>query len=67
MYLLDDWITDNSFDKKGNIYDKLFSMGRHCLISTIITSQQYTLIPSNLRRMSWYDIIYKISNQTEKN
>jgi hypothetical protein len=63
---LDDWILDNSFDKKRNIYEKLFSMGRHCLISTLITSQQYSLIPSNLRRMSWFDIIYKISNQNEK-
>jgi len=66
--LLDDWITDNSFDKKETLMISSFQlMGRHCLISTMITSQQFTLIPSNLRRMSWYNIIYKISNQTEKN
>jgi len=62
----DDWINDQSFNKKRNIYDKLYSMARHSNVSVITTSQQYTLLPSNIRRLSWYDIIFKISNQAEK-
>ncbi len=64
--LLDDFIVDNSFNNRRSIYDTLFSQSRHYNVSVIITTQQYTLIPSSLRRMSWYDIIYRISNQTEK-
>src|SRR5690349_7500308 len=38
LILFDDWISDSSFNKKRNIYDKLFSMGRHYQLSIIVTS-----------------------------
>jgi hypothetical protein len=66
LILFDDWITDESFNRKRNVYDKLYSMARHFNISVITTSQQYTLLPSSIRRLSWYDIIFKISNQSER-
>jgi len=47
LILLDDFIVENSFDKKRSISDTLFSAGRHFCVSCIITSQQYTLIPSS--------------------
>ena len=66
LVIFDDWISDSSFNKKRNIYDKLFSMGRHYNLSIICTSQQFTLLPSTLRRLAWYNIIFKISNNVEK-
>jgi hypothetical protein len=64
--ILEDWITDKTLNQKRNIYDTLFSQGRHSNITTIITSQQYTAIPAGIRRMAWVDIVFKISNQAEK-
>jgi hypothetical protein len=66
LLIFDDFISDKSLNSKRNIYDKLFSMARHYNISVIITTQQYTLLPSNIRRLSWYNIIYKISNTAER-
>ena len=65
LVIFDDFITDNSFNKRS-IYDKLYSQARHSNISVIITSQQYTLLPSNLRRLSWYNLIFLISDTDEK-
>jgi ABC-type dipeptide/oligopeptide/nickel transport system ATPase subunit len=66
LLIFDDFISDKSLNSKRNIYDKLFSMARHYNISVIITTQQYTLLPSNIRRLAWYNIIYKISNTSER-
>src|SRR5690348_10382033 len=66
LVILDDFINDDVFNKKRSILTKLLSMGRHFDISIIIISQSWNLIPSSLRRMSGYDIIYKILNDDEK-
>ena len=66
LVILDDWITDKSLNTRRNIYDKLFSMGRHANISVIITTQQYTLLPATIRRLAWYCCLFKISNTAER-
>lgn len=66
LIIFDDFITDSSFGKRRTIYDKLYSQGRHYQLSIICTSQQYTLLPSTIRRLGWYNIIFKISNNVEK-
>ena len=66
LLLFDDFILSDSFNKKRGIYDLLYSQARHYSISVITTSQQVTLLPSSIRRMSWYDICFKISNTSEK-
>jgi Cdc6-like AAA superfamily ATPase len=66
LIILDDFVLDNSFHSKRGIYEKLYSMGRHANISIITTSQQYTLLPASIRRLAWYIMIFKISNQNEK-
>ena len=64
--ILEDFITDKSLNQKRNVYETLFSAGRHSNITTIITSQQYTAIPASIRRMAWCDLVFKISNQSER-
>jgi len=66
LILLEDMISDNSLNKKRTPYDTLFSLGRHLNITTIITSQSYTAIPSSLRRMCWTFFLFKMSNVAEK-
>lgn len=66
LILFDDFITDQSFQKKNSIYTKLYSMARHFNISVITTAQQITQMPSTIRRLSWYDCVFKISNNAEK-
>lgn len=67
LILLDDWITHRSLNKKGaGIYGMLFSMARHFNISIIITGQSYSQVPSTVRRLAWYSLIFKISNRAEK-
>ena len=66
LVLLEDMISDKSLNNKRTCYDTLFSMGRHLKITTIITSQSYTAIPSSLRRMCWTFLVFKITNQAEK-
>lgn len=65
LLVFDDFITDNVFNKKRSVFTKLFSQGRHYNISIALTTQQYTLIPSDLRRMSWYDVYFAVSNSSE--
>ena len=60
LILMDDFITDNSFNKRRSIFDKLYSMSRHFNISVITTSQSYTLMPSSIRRLVFYP--YHIQN-----
>jgi regulator of sigma D len=64
--IFDDYISDSIFSKRRSILDKLYAMARHFRISVITTSQQYTLLPSTIRRLSWYDCVFKISNNAEK-
>lgn len=64
--ILDDWVTDSSLRKKGSVYELLFSAGRHYNVTTLITTQQYTMLPSVIRRLSWNDIVYGMSNKAEK-
>jgi hypothetical protein len=67
LLIFDDYITDNSFNSRRSVFTKLFSMGRHYNLSTIVTSQEYLTIPSQIRRMSLYNICYKIYNADERN
>jgi len=66
IILLDDFITDRSITKKGSIYEDLFSFGRHFNITTMLTAQSFVQVPAVLRRLSFNDIIYKMSNRKEK-
>jgi len=66
LILFDDFICDNSLNKKRGIYEELFSTARHYNISIIITSQQYTLLPSSIRRLSWHDCLFAMSNSAER-
>lgn len=66
LLIFDDFITDSEFERRRGIFQELFSGARHARISIILTSQSYTLIPSTLRRMSWYNIFFKISNRKER-
>lgn len=66
LVYLEDWINHPSFDKKRSIYGKLFSQGRHLRITTIMSVQQYTLTPANLRRQCQAFILFKISNTSER-
>ena len=66
LVIFDDFITNSAFAKRRSIFDKLFSMASHLRISVIITSQQYTLVPASIRRMSLYQCIFKISNSKER-
>jgi len=65
VLLFDDFILDRDIQKRVSIFTKLFSQARHYNISVIITSQQFTLIPANLRRMVMYSISFGISNSKE--
>ena len=65
LLIFDDFITNNVFEKRRGIMQKLFSSARHYNISIIVTSQTYTLIPASIRRMSLYTMIYRIYNKKE--
>ena len=66
VILFDDFVTDQLLNKRRSPIYKLYTYGRHLNISTLMSSQSWTLIPSNLRRLAWYDIIFDISNRKEK-
>jgi hypothetical protein len=66
LVYLEDWVNHPSFDKKRSIYNKLWSMGRHLRITTIMSTQQYTLCPANLRRQSQAFFCFRISNTAER-
>lgn len=67
LIIFDDFICDRSFSKRRSIYDLLYSQARHYNISVITTSQQVSLLPASIRRLSWYDICFAVSNTAEKN
>jgi len=67
IIILDDFITDASLNKKGSIFEHLFAFGRHSNVTTFLTSQSFKQVPAVLRRLSWNDIIYSMSNTVEKN
>jgi hypothetical protein len=48
LFIIDDMIND-IIDSKSDIITKLFFRGRHFVLSTILTSQAYTAIPSKIR------------------
>lgn len=66
LLIFDDFITSSEFDKRRGVFQELFAGARHSRISIIITSQSYTLVPSTLRRMAWYNMIFRISNKKER-
>lgn len=66
LIIMDDFIVDKAFQKRRGLMTKLFSAGRNYNMSIILTSQQYTLIPSDIRRLALYSITFKLNNSAEK-
>jgi hypothetical protein len=64
--IADDLITNASFMKKNSIWNELFSQARHYYISVIVSTQSWKLLPAPVRRMSMYQIIFRITNANER-
>ncbi len=56
--ILDDCCSENEFT--NNVIKKLFVMGRHYNISTILTTQYVHLVPPVLRSNSFYNLFFNI-------
>ncbi len=66
LLVFDDFITEKQLQKKNNVFDLLFAMGRHPRVSVLITAQNYTKMPSGLRRMAMYHILFKLNGLERK-
>jgi hypothetical protein len=66
LIILDDFITDPSFNKRRGTLTKLFTQGRHYNVSIVITSQSFKLLPSAIRKLAHYFILFSTANSKEK-
>ncbi len=62
LLIFDDFITNSELNKRRGIFTKLFSSARHYNISIIISSQSYNLIPKPIRKLTFYNIFFKLPN-----
>lgn len=66
LIVLDDAINNEIFDKRRGLITRLYTTARHYNISIITTSQQLTMLPSSVRRLTCCSIIFPIYNEAEK-
>ena len=68
VMVLDDMVLNKHAVNKhrDTLLTKLFMMGRHHLVSAILTSQKYNAIPTNIRANASHTIVYGLSNKTER-
>lgn len=66
LLVFDDFITNSQLNKRRGIFTKIFSQARHYNVSIILTSQSYTLIPSPVRRLAMYCMVFKTGNLKER-
>ena len=59
LLIFDDVISSKEFENRRSIFTKLFSMGRHFQITIFLSSQVYNMIPKSIRKMAYYNIIFK--------
>ena len=62
LIIFDDVSFDKDF-KKSKIVEKIFSNGRHILLSTIVTAQTYTSISTSARENSKALVLYDCSDR----
>jgi hypothetical protein len=65
LLIFDDFITSNIMNKRRGTMTKLYAMARHYCISVITTSQNYILIPKQIRELSQYIVAFKIYGTKE--
>lgn len=66
LVIFDDFITSKDLNARRGIFTKLFSQARHYQISIILTSQEYMLLPAPVRKLSQYNIFYKVFKENER-
>lgn len=60
LIVMDDFINNCQFSKRRGIITKLYCMARHYNISVVTSSQNYMLIPKQIRELAQYVISFKI-------
>lgn len=66
LILLDDFVDDAVMNKRRSVLTKLYTMGRHANITTFTVSQSFRMLPSALRKLSHYYMIYGTGNTKER-
>ena len=65
MILLDDFICNKVFNSRRSPIVDLFTKGRHFMISIMVLSQSYNLIPLPIRKLSMVNIFFNPFNAKE--
>ena len=65
MIILDDYASDNVFNKKGSSVSSIYYRGRHAGISIICTTQYYRRLPKDIRSLSHYKFLYRPMDSIE--
>lgn len=66
LIIFDDFISAKELNSRRGIFTKIFSQARNYNVSVLLTSQEYKLIPAPVRKMSQYNLFYKVFNAKEK-